>query len=107
MSEEATTQEVNYELRISRGPSADFLEDAQGAILQAQVESVARELAAEHGLTVVCHARAGEPTIIVGAADPEPLGILAETVELRYGHELPDVQEAPPRTIKEGEKPSC
>ena len=96
MAEEATNHETNYEIRVSREPSADFLEEAQGAILQAQVESVARELAAEHGLTVTSHARSGQPTIIVGALDPEPLGILADTVGLRYGHELPDVQEVPP-----------
>lgn len=93
---QATDHTANYELRVSREPSADFLAEAEGSILQAQVESVARELASEHGLTVACHARGGEPTVVVSASDPEPLWVVADTVMLRYGHELPDIQEVAP-----------
>lgn len=96
MTEEATSQEKNYELCISRQPSHDFLEDAQGAVLQAQVEAIARELATDYALRVYTHTHASQPTLLVRAPDPEPLHVLADTVMLRYGHELPDLREVPP-----------
>ena len=93
--------ETSYELRVSRRPSTDYLEELQGALLMAQVESVVNELAGpECPITSLSRIVGDEVFLIVAAPDPVFLQELTDTILFRYGHELPDVQEMPPGAIQ-------
>ena len=93
------SEPVFYRTTVSRQPSLDFLEDAQGAILQAQVFSVANEMFGPFGpVTATTRIEEGEVRLVLTAPDPEHLADLAETVMLRHGHELPDHEEVSPDT---------
>lgn len=95
------TDRKAYELKITREPSAYPVEDAQGALLQAQVLALARKLCEEgfevgfyyrvEGTSSVFHAR---------ATDPDHLHLLADVAKTRYGYELPSVTEVE-GTVKE------
>ena len=92
-----TVSETIYRTTVSRQPSLNFLEDAQGAILQAQVFSVANEMFGPFGpVTATTSIEEGEVRLVLVAPDPVHLTDLAETVMLRYGHELPEPEEVSP-----------
>ena len=89
--------ETHYELRVSRRPSTDYLEELQGALLMAQVEAVVHELAGlECPITSLSRVVDDEVFLIVAAPDPVFLQELADTILFRYGHELPDIVEVAP-----------
>ena len=91
------SEPTTYRTTISRAPSLDPLEDAQGAVLQAQVLSVADEIFGRFGpVDAVTSIEEGEVRLVFSAPDPAYLQELAETVMLRYGHELPEPQEDSP-----------
>lgn len=86
-------ERYDHGLTVTRAPSDDPLADAQGAILQAQVLSVARELVG-YGHDVEPSYRAeGAESVLVVRGEIDHLQILKDTVEDRYGHELADVEE--------------
>lgn len=89
--------ETVYRTTVSRRPSLDFLENAQGAILQAQVLAVAGEMFGPLGpVTASTGIEEGEVRLVLTAQDPVHLADLAETVMLRYGLELPEHEEVSP-----------
>lgn len=91
------TKGYDHELAVTRAPSPDPLEDAQGAILQAQVLSVAWELAGDgHDIEPSYGVRSAE-SIVVVRGEIDHLLALKDTVEDRYGHELPDLEETKDR----------
>ena len=91
------SEPTTYRTTISRAPSLDPLEDAQGAVLQAQVVAVANDIFGRYGpVDVVTTIEEGEVRLVVLAPDPTYLQELAETVTLRYGHELPEHEEVSP-----------
>lgn len=91
------SEPTTYRTTISRAPSLDPLEDAQGAVLQAQVLSVANEILGRFGpVDAVTSIEEGEVRLALSASDPAYLQELAETVTLRYGHELPEPEEVSP-----------
>ncbi len=85
-----------YRTTIVRVPSTDPLEDVHGAILQAQVLAVTRELSGPLcPIEAVTRIEEGEVRLILSAPDPAHLHDLSYAVMLRYGHELPDEEEVP------------
>ncbi len=88
--------EPTYRTTIARAPSTDFLEDAHGAILQAQVLAVAQEMSGTLcPIEAVTRIEEGEVRLILSAPDPAHLHDLSDAVMVRYGHELPDEEEVP------------
>ena len=86
-----------YRTTIARNPSLDFLEEMQGALLQAQVLSVANELFGPFGpVQAVTSFAEGEVRLVLTAPDPAHLADLSEAVMLRYGQELPEPEEVSP-----------
>ena len=82
-----------YEVDVRREISEDFLEDAHGALYQARVQDLVRDLVEEgYDLNMSYRFGPGTVSLIVGAAHPEPLHELASVVSA-LGYELPEPYE--------------
>lgn len=91
MSADANHPDITYEVELSREPSTDFLEDARGAILQAQIEQLALDLRAEgHDLSISYRFGPGTIHLVVSSPDPAELDRFAHTAMSSQGYELPD-----------------
>ena len=100
------SEPTTYRTTISRAPSLDPLEDAQGAVLQAQALSVANEILGRFGpVDAVTSIEEGEVRLALSASDPAYLQELAETVTLRYGHKLPEPEEVSPEASPRSSRP--
>ena len=90
-----------YEVDVRREFSEDFLEDAHGALYQARVQGFVRDLVEEgYGLDISYRFGVGTVSLVVGAAQPEPLHELASAASA-LGHELPEPYERTDRSPEE------
>ena len=106
-------QTTGYEVDVRREISTDFLEEAHGALYQARVQGLARDLSEEgYDLKISYRFGPGTVSLIVGAARPEPLHELASAVSA-LGYELPEPYERPDRSpedldgIRSGQAGGC
>lgn len=82
---------VTYEIAVSREHSTDFLEEARGALLQAQVERLAEQMTAEDALLSIARRFGpGSVSLVISAGDPEQLWELADEALCSFGYELPE-----------------
>ena len=98
---QTTDQTTGYEVDVRREISTDFLEEAHGALYQARVQYLARDLREEgYDLKISHRFGPGTVSLIVGAARPEPLHELASAVST-LGYELPEPYEPTDRSPEE------
>ncbi len=88
-----------YSINLLREQSADPLADLQGSLIFLQAEAAAREInetgeAGKYPIAVEHSFKGGYSRLALGATTKEPLDAARDDAMLRYGIELPEVEEA-------------
>lgn len=92
------TTTSSYSIKLFRQNSADPLADLQGSLIFLQAEAAAREMneageAGKYPIAIEHSSAGGQSRLVLSATVPEPLNTVRDDAMLRFGLELPEVEE--------------